>query len=165
LTRLDQRAQIRIGQAVAPGVVRAKFPEIAPLALSRRVVHQRYERRPHLAEPLDDHRQRSVAQLAAEMQAKIDPQQAHFACAIEDLNHAVRHLLPRLFGQTAAQRDGVERRRDAGAHAMFDEVDEGTAMRKVAATRAETPADVPMVTLDTDGETLPSGWRAKRRSV
>ena len=51
--------------------------------------------------------------------------------------------------------------------AMFDEVDEGTAMFKVAATRADAPEDVPLVTLDVDGERLPSDWysgsRAKRR--
>ena len=51
--------------------------------------------------------------------------------------------------------------------AMFDEVDEGTAMFKVAATRSDAPEDVPLVTLDVDGERLPSDWysgsRAKRR--
>ena len=40
--------------------------------------------------------------------------------------------------------------------AMFDEVDEGTAMFKVAATRSDAPEDVPLVTLDVDGERLPS---------
>lgn len=42
--------------------------------------------------------------------------------------------------------------------AMFDEVDEGTAMFKVAASSRDAPADVPMVTLDEDGENLPSDW-------
>jgi hypothetical protein len=42
--------------------------------------------------------------------------------------------------------------------AMFDEVDEGTAMFKVAATRRDAPGEVPIVTLDTDGERLPSDW-------
>jgi hypothetical protein len=42
--------------------------------------------------------------------------------------------------------------------AMFDEVDEGTAMFKVAASRGEAPSDVPLVTLDVDGESLPSDW-------
>ena len=42
--------------------------------------------------------------------------------------------------------------------AMFDEVDEGTAMFKVAATRSDAPEDVPLVTLDVDGERLPSDW-------
>jgi outer membrane protein assembly factor BamB len=42
--------------------------------------------------------------------------------------------------------------------AMFDEVDEGTAIFKTAASRAEVPAEVPIVTLDVDGETLPSDW-------
>ena len=42
--------------------------------------------------------------------------------------------------------------------AMFDEVDEGTAMFKIAATAQVAPADVPLVTLDADGERLPSDW-------
>jgi hypothetical protein len=42
--------------------------------------------------------------------------------------------------------------------AMFDEVDEGTAMFKLARSAAEAPADIPMVTLDEDGEPLPSDW-------
>jgi hypothetical protein len=42
--------------------------------------------------------------------------------------------------------------------AMFDEVDEGTAMFKLAPTRDSVPADVPLVTLDADGEHLPSDW-------
>ena len=42
--------------------------------------------------------------------------------------------------------------------AMFDEVDEGTAMFKVAASRLDTPVDVPIVTMDADGEPLPSDW-------
>ena len=41
---------------------------------------------------------------------------------------------------------------------MFDEVDEGTAMFKVAATRSDAPEEVPLVTLDVDGERLPSDW-------
>jgi len=42
--------------------------------------------------------------------------------------------------------------------AMFDEVDESTAMFKLAASRHDAPGDAPMVTLDADGETLPSDW-------
>jgi hypothetical protein len=42
--------------------------------------------------------------------------------------------------------------------AMFDEVDEGTAMFKLAATAIEAPASASIVTLDADGETLPSDW-------
>jgi hypothetical protein len=42
--------------------------------------------------------------------------------------------------------------------AMFDEVDESTAMFKIAASRRDAPGNPPMVTLDADGETLPSDW-------
>jgi hypothetical protein len=41
---------------------------------------------------------------------------------------------------------------------MFDEVDEGTAMFKVAATRLDAPTEVPVVTMDADGEALPTDW-------
>jgi hypothetical protein len=42
--------------------------------------------------------------------------------------------------------------------AMFDEVDESTAMFKLAASSRDAPADPPLVTLDADGETVPSDW-------
>ena len=42
--------------------------------------------------------------------------------------------------------------------AMFDEVDESTAMFKLAASRQDAPGHPPIVTLDADGETLPSDW-------
>ena len=42
--------------------------------------------------------------------------------------------------------------------AMFDEIDEGTAMFKLAPTAATAPAQAPFVTLDADGESLPSDW-------
>jgi hypothetical protein len=42
--------------------------------------------------------------------------------------------------------------------AMFDEVDEGTAMFKVVSSSREAPGHVPTVTLDIDGEPLPSDW-------
>jgi len=56
----------------------------------------------------------------------------------------------------------IERALEAGATmvygAMFDEVDEGTAMFKVASMRDSVPADVPLVTLDADGDHVPSDW-------
>jgi len=56
----------------------------------------------------------------------------------------------------------VERALQAGSTmlygAMFDEVDEGTAMFKLAPTHDSAPAGVPIVTLDADGEQLPSDW-------
>ena len=42
--------------------------------------------------------------------------------------------------------------------AMFDEVDEATAMFKLAATAADAPAQGSFVTLDEDGQSLPSDW-------
>jgi hypothetical protein len=42
--------------------------------------------------------------------------------------------------------------------AMFDEVDEGTAMFKLVASRHEAPAEIALLTLDMDGEPLPSDW-------
>jgi hypothetical protein len=42
--------------------------------------------------------------------------------------------------------------------AMFDEVDEGTAMFKIAPSLRDAPTEAPFVTLDVDGEALPSDW-------
>jgi hypothetical protein len=56
----------------------------------------------------------------------------------------------------------VERALQAGSTmlygAMFDEVDEGTAMFKLAPGRDTAPEGVPIVTLDADGERLPSDF-------
>jgi hypothetical protein len=43
-------------------------------------------------------------------------------------------------------------------NAMFDEVDEATAMYKIAATNEDIPTGIQVVTMDTDGECLPSDW-------
>lgn len=42
--------------------------------------------------------------------------------------------------------------------AQFDEVDEGTAIFKVAATASEVPAQGTWLTLDADGTSLPNDW-------
>jgi hypothetical protein len=42
--------------------------------------------------------------------------------------------------------------------AMFDEMDEGTAMLKMAPTAAQLPAQGTFVPLNIDGEALPSDW-------
>jgi hypothetical protein len=56
----------------------------------------------------------------------------------------------------------VERALRAGSTmiygAMFDEVDESTAMFKVAASSRDAPVEARMVTLDADGAALPSDW-------
>jgi hypothetical protein len=43
-------------------------------------------------------------------------------------------------------------------NAMFDEVDEGTAMYKIAATINDQPEGVKLVPLDADGINLPNDW-------
>jgi hypothetical protein len=58
--------------------------------------------------------------------------------------------------------DQIERTQAAGAgtiySAMFDEVDESTAMFKLARTAREAPAVPPTVTLDADGVEVPADW-------
>jgi hypothetical protein len=43
-------------------------------------------------------------------------------------------------------------------NAMFDEVDEDTAMYKIAATANDQPVGVDLVSMDTDGYALPNDW-------
>jgi len=43
-------------------------------------------------------------------------------------------------------------------NAMFDEVDEDTAMYKIAATADDQPVGVTLVSMDTDGYKLPNDW-------
>lgn len=42
--------------------------------------------------------------------------------------------------------------------AMFDEVDEGTAMFQIAATSDDVPVGFEVVTMDADGQCLPRDW-------
>ena len=43
-------------------------------------------------------------------------------------------------------------------NAMFDEINEGTAMYKLAATAEDAPTGLQVITMDTDGECLPNDW-------
>ena len=43
-------------------------------------------------------------------------------------------------------------------NAMFDEVDESTAMYKIAATASDAPIGLQVINMDTDGECLPGDW-------
>jgi hypothetical protein len=58
--------------------------------------------------------------------------------------------------------DQIDRAIEAGAGmlygAMFDEVDEGTAMFKLARSPQQAPAEPPTVTLDVDGDAVPADW-------
>ena len=73
---------------------------------------------------------------------------------------APSNAIPRRGGRFYWQQ--VERALQAGSTtlyaAMFDEVDEGTAMFKVAPSPDAAPQGVPVVTLDADGERLPSDF-------
>jgi hypothetical protein len=68
--------------------------------------------------------------------------------------------IPRLGGRFYWRQ--VQRALQAGSTmlytAMFDEVDEGTAMFKIAPSANAAPTEVKTVTLDADGDALPSDW-------
>ncbi len=68
--------------------------------------------------------------------------------------------IPRLGGRFIWQQAMVAKQVGAGAIkiAMFDEVDEGTAMFKIAPTAKQAPEQTWWLTLDADGESLPSDW-------
>ncbi len=80
--------------------------------------------------------------------------------AWQNLNHGPANQIPRRGGRFYWNQ--VYNATSAGAvmlkAAMFDEVDEGTAMFKTVPTKATAPAGVQTLTLDADGETLPSDW-------
>jgi hypothetical protein len=78
-----------------------------------------------------------------------------------NLNRAApSNRIPRLGGRFYWRQIGraLQARSTMLYGAMFDEVDEGTAMFKVAASPRDAPTEVPLVTLDEDGEDLPSDW-------
>jgi hypothetical protein len=70
------------------------------------------------------------------------------------------NAIPRLGGRFYWRQ--VQRALQAGSAmlygAMFDEVDEGTAMFKIAASPREAPGEATVVTLDADGDALPGDW-------
>jgi hypothetical protein len=74
--------------------------------------------------------------------------------------HSVTNQIPRQCGRFYWRQ--VANAVDAGATmlygAMFDEVDEGTAMFKIVANKQDLPAEPPFVSLDADGCALPSDW-------
>jgi hypothetical protein len=49
--------------------------------------------------------------------------------------------------------------------AMYDEVDEGTAMYKLAPTASEKPVDGKFISADQDGVALPSDWYLRLASA
>ena len=73
---------------------------------------------------------------------------------------AVLNLIPRRCGRFywAQIREVLAHRPTALYGAMFDEVDEGTALFKVANRERELPEGTRMVFLDEDGCSLPSDW-------
>jgi hypothetical protein len=78
-----------------------------------------------------------------------------------NMNHDTRlNTIPRLGGRFYSHQ--VARALKAGSTmmygAMFDEVDEGTALFKVARSRRDAPVGVSLVTLDVDGRSVPGDW-------
>ena len=74
--------------------------------------------------------------------------------------HVHIHLIPRRGGELYWRQvqDAVAMGAPAIYNAMFDEVDEGTAMYKIAATASDQPTGVQLVSLDADGQNLPIDW-------
>ena len=81
----------------------------------------------------------------------------------KNLNNGPGNQIPRRGGKFFWQQ--AMNARAAGATmlkiAMFDEVDEGTAMFKVASKRSDAPDAGYWLTLDADGNDLPSDWYLK----
>lgn len=77
-----------------------------------------------------------------------------------NLNGGPRNQIPRFGGRFYWRQmyNAVSAGCTMAFGAMFDEVDEGTAIFKVAPTPAELPAQGTFVPLDIDGERLPSDW-------
>ena len=77
-----------------------------------------------------------------------------------NLNGAALNQIPRRGGAFYWRQ--VYNALDAGSHmlygAMFDECDEGTAFFKAAASQGDLPTEGTFLSLDADGESLPSDW-------
>jgi hypothetical protein len=76
------------------------------------------------------------------------------------LKGAALNQIPRLAGRFYWRQvqNAVRRGSTMLYGAMFDEVDEGTAFFKGAATAEDAPAQAPFLTLDADAEAVPSDW-------
>jgi hypothetical protein len=70
------------------------------------------------------------------------------------------NLIPRRGGRLYWRQvyDAISAGAPAIFNAMFDEIDEDTAMFKVAETKADQPVGVDLLSMDADGEKLPSDW-------
>lgn len=85
----------------------------------------------------------------------------------KNLNAGPENQIPRK-GGSFLWRQAVNAKRSGAPMlkiAMFDEVDEATAMYKLAAKRSDAPAEGFWLTLDADGLSLPSDWYLRVANV
>ncbi len=77
-----------------------------------------------------------------------------------NLNQGPANQIPRLAGQFmwAQAREMAKLNLTSLYTAMFDEVDEGTAIFKVSENKSKAPQEFYTVTADADGKSLPSDW-------
>jgi hypothetical protein len=88
---------------------------------------------------------------------------ANLMRAHHDDQHAIRNQIPRRCGAFYWHQAGGALLSGANMlyNAMFDEVDEGTAMFNLTPSASDAPRDPSFVTLDIDGCELPSNWYLK----